>query len=172
MRFVDVMTNKQHVPGLAPRQHSYVATAPTSRRRCDLKNARNRVLVNGHAMIGPDPWLGPAARHPAPEPRRVPLPSQAYPPPSPRHVVTTYRCRIHHEPQRKSSRRLPRRASSATIVPSSPGNVTSGSRWWPIMKGTKTARGGLLCSVISRATVTETVGMPRRSKARCTSATD
>ncbi len=32
---------------------------------------------------------GPAALHPAPEPRRLPLPSQAYPPPSPRHVLTT-----------------------------------------------------------------------------------
>ena len=45
-------------------------------------------------------------------------------------------------------------------------------KWCPIMNGTKTARGGLTWPVMSRATVTETVGMPRRSMARCTSATD
>ena len=45
-------------------------------------------------------------------------------------------------------------------------------KWWPIRKGTKTARGGLMCSVTSRATVTDFVGMPRRSMARWTSPTD
>ncbi len=45
-------------------------------------------------------------------------------------------------------------------------------KWWPIIKGTNTARGGLACSVISRATVMETVGTPLCSIARCTSATD
>jgi len=38
-----------------------------------------------------DPAAGarPAARHPAPEPQRLPLPSQASPPPSPRFILTT-----------------------------------------------------------------------------------
>jgi hypothetical protein len=38
------------------------------------------------------------------------------------------------------------------------------------MKGRKTARGGFACAVTSRATVGETVGIPRRSTARWTSA--
>ncbi len=45
-----------------------------------------------------------------------------------------------------------------------------GPNWWPIMNGTNTARGGLMASVTSRATETETVGTPRRSIARWTSA--
>ncbi len=39
-------------------------------------------------------------------------------------------------------------------------------KWWPIRKGTNTARGGFTCSVTSRATLTDTVGTPRRSIAR------
>ncbi len=41
------------------------------------------------AHADPAAGTGLAARHPAPEPWRVPLPSQAYPPPAPRHILTT-----------------------------------------------------------------------------------
>ncbi len=41
------------------------------------------------AHADPAAGAGLAARHPAPEPWRVPLPSQAYPPPAPRHILTT-----------------------------------------------------------------------------------
>lgn len=43
-------------------------------------------------------------------------------------------------------------------------------KWCPIMKGRKTARGGFAFCVTSNETVGETVGTPRFSKARWTSA--
>ncbi len=65
-----------------------------------------------------------------------------------------------------------RRSSAAVMIARcrSPANGTP--KWWPMRNGTNTARGGLTRSVTSRATVTETVGMPRRSIARWTSPTD